>query len=75
VRELLYGAEMHGCDIKVIEAPGERHIGLTGIVVRDSQSAFHLVTPDDRLVLLPKKSHVFEYRLDGRKVVILLAPP
>ena len=47
-------------------------MGLRGIVVRDSCAAFFLVTPEDRVIMVPKKPCVFEFSIDGKKVVTLL---
>jgi len=72
VQERLYNIDLHGCMLRVAESANEWHAGLSGVVVRDSKTALLLVTPDDRLVLVPKKSSVFEYQLDQRRAVVLL---
>lgn len=71
-QQLAFNADLHGCLLRVIEAPEPRHVGLRGIVVRNSLNAFFLVTPDDRIVMIPKNNCVFEFAIDGKRVVTLL---
>lgn len=56
----------------MVEASESRHVDLKGIVVRNTLNAFFLVTPDDRIVMILKKDSVFEYAIDGKRVVTLL---
>jgi ribonuclease P protein subunit POP4 len=71
-QQLAFNADLHGCLLRVVEAPAPQHVGLTGIVVRNSRNAFFLVTPDDRIVMIPKNNSVFEFAIDGKRVVTLL---
>ena len=72
VQARLYQADLHGCLLRVAESPQAHRVGASGIVVRDSQDAFHLVTPQDKLIIVAKKPCVFEYKMDARRVVVLL---
>jgi len=71
-QKLAFNADLHGCLLQVVEAPEPRHVGLRGIVVRNTLNAFFLVTPDDRIVMIPKMNCVFEFAIDGKRVVTLL---
>lgn len=72
VQTLLIDADLHGCLLTVAEAPpGSNWQGLTGVVVRNSKTAFQLVTSENRLVLVPKAPCVFQYHV-GRRLVTLL---
>ena len=71
-QQLAFNADLHGCLLRVVEAPEHRYVDLRGIVVRDSRTAFFLVTPDDRVVMIPKKNCVFEFAIDAKRVVTLL---
>ena len=70
--QLLLQADLHGCFLRVIEAPETRLVGVRGIVVRNTQNTFYLVTPEDRVVVIPKKPCVFEFSVDDKRVVTLL---
>jgi RNase P/RNase MRP subunit p29 len=66
-------ADLHGALLRVSEAPEARLVGVRGIVVRDTAGAFFLVTPEDRVVTVPKApGFAFELTLGGRQVVTLL---
>jgi ribonuclease P protein subunit POP4 len=71
-QQLAFNADLHGCFLRVTQAPEPRHIGQRGIVVRNTRNAFFLVTPDDRIMMIPKQNCVFEFAIDGKRVVTLL---
>jgi RNase P/RNase MRP subunit p29 len=74
-KELLrrvYTADLHGCLIRVSESKEDRYRKINGIVARDSTTSFHIVTRDDRLVIVPKKHNVFEFLLTPKQVIVLL---
>jgi ribonuclease P protein subunit POP4 len=76
---LLLQADMHGCLLRVVESGEPRWQGLEGIVVRDTQETFIVVTKDSRVVTLPKRRCTFEYSLGQGRVVrlggVVEAPP
>lgn len=74
-KELLrrvYTADLHGCLIRVAESKEDRYRKIKGIVARDSTTSFHIVTRDDRLVVVPKQHNVFEFLLTPKQVIVLL---
>lgn len=69
---VLLGAEMHGCLLRVVECDEQRWQGIEGIVVRDTQQTFVVVTKEGQVLTLPKRRCVFEYGLGRGRVVRLL---
>ena len=37
--------DLHGCKLKVVESKNPMHVGLEGIVIKESTTGFHLATP------------------------------
>ena len=37
--------DLHGCKLQVVESKNPMHVGLEGIVIKESTSGFHLATP------------------------------
>lgn len=72
LQQRVVSADLHGAYLRVAEARESRVRGVSGIVIRDSVSAFHVVTKKDRCVVVPKRHCVFEFRLDATRVVTLL---
>lgn len=68
----LYAADLHGCLIRVAETREKRCLKVNGIVVRDSKTCFHIVTRDDRLVIVPKQHNVFEFLLTPKQIIVLI---
>ncbi|EFN57778.1 hypothetical protein CHLNCDRAFT_57293 [Chlorella variabilis] len=74
VEARLYGADLHGCLIRVSAMLEPRYQGLRGIVVRDTANTLQLVTPENRFVVVPKRACTWEFDADRRRVVTLLGP-
>lgn len=76
VYQLLINADYHGCFLRVssVHTKDQRWQGLRGIVVRNTLHTFMIITPDDRLVVVPKKPCVFECAVgsNGARVVTML---
>uniref|UniRef100_A0A914VY95 Ribonuclease P protein subunit p29 n=1 Tax=Plectus sambesii TaxID=2011161 RepID=A0A914VY95_9BILA len=61
----LLKADYHGCLLLVATSVNPSQVGLRGIVVRESRNTFLIITPDDRLLTIPKKGTTFQFVLDG----------
>ena len=72
LQQRLVNADLHGAFLRVAEAKEPRVRGVSGIVIRDSASALHVVTKKERVVVIPKRHCVFEFQLDATRVVTLL---
>jgi ribonuclease P protein subunit POP4 len=74
VEARLYAADLRGCLMRAAASKEARYRGLQGIVVRDTANTLQLVTPQDRLLVVPKKACTWEFDADRRRVVTLLGP-
>ncbi|PSC76792.1 ribonuclease P subunit p29 [Micractinium conductrix] len=70
----LYGADLHGCLMRVAHTADRRYQGVRGIVVRETANTLQLVAPDSRLLTVPKQLCTWEFDADRRRVVTLLGP-
>jgi len=58
-------ADFHGCEFAVLRATGQGRVGATGIVVHETERTFRVVTPEDKLLVLPKDGAEFGFRAAG----------
>lgn len=63
--ERLLSADYHGACLKVIRSNNPIWIGLEGIVLKDSASAFHLISQLNRLHVVNKAGSTFACRIDN----------
>jgi len=61
--EALIKADYHGAILKVIRATCVTRVGLSGIVIMETQETFKIVTLDNLLKVIPKKNTVFTFEL------------
>ncbi|TDL25557.1 RNase P/MRP, p29 subunit [Rickenella mellea] len=57
----LIKADFHGCIMSVKQSKNPSLVGLTGIVVHETENAFKVVTADDKVKLLPKQNSIFTF--------------
>ncbi|CAI5509874.1 unnamed protein product [Closterium sp. Naga37s-1] len=55
--------DLHGAMLTVTRAASTGHVGVAGMVLAESTSAFHLLTKDDRLKVIPKQGTEFRLHL------------
>ncbi|CAI5998531.1 unnamed protein product [Closterium sp. NIES-65] len=55
--------DLHGAMLTVARAASSGHVGVGGMVLAESTSAFHLLTNDDRLKVIPKQGAEFRLHL------------
>ncbi|CAI5461057.1 unnamed protein product [Closterium sp. Yama58-4] len=65
--------DLHGAMLTVTRAASSGHVGVGGMVLAESTSAFHLLTKDDRLKVIPKQGS--EFRLHLPPQLLQSAPP
>ncbi len=71
VERRVLSADLHGCLLRVTESQSHDDVGIEGIVVRESATAFHLITAkSDRVRILPKAGRRFAFDLGGRTIVL-----
>ncbi|KAL2018492.1 hypothetical protein VTK56DRAFT_777 [Thermocarpiscus australiensis] len=59
----LASADFHGAGIEVVRSGCVSRVGIKGIVIKDSKFAFEVITPRNRLKLVPKEGTVFRFEV------------
>ncbi|KDQ58952.1 hypothetical protein JAAARDRAFT_175588 [Jaapia argillacea MUCL 33604] len=57
----LVKADFHGSIVTVIQNKNPCIVGLSGIVILESENAFRVVTKDDKVKLIPKQNSIFTF--------------
>ncbi|KAL2914094.1 RNase P/RNase MRP complex subunit [Polyrhizophydium stewartii] len=57
----LVKADFHGAMLTVAKSKCPANVGLSGIVIKDTENTFHLVTRDNKLKVVPKLNNVFTF--------------
>ncbi|KAI8844185.1 Rof/RNase P-like protein, partial [Chytridium lagenaria] len=60
-------ADLHGAIMTVTRSRCPSHVGLTGICVKETENTFHLIHPQNRLVIIPKPHTVFCFHVPAAK--------
>jgi len=68
-KENILGHEMIGLKLNVIKSTDPKRIGVKGIVVDETQNTF-IIIQNGKEQTLPKKECVFEFDLNGEKVIV-----
>ncbi|KAF2744245.1 ribonuclease-like protein P complex subunit Pop4 [Sporormia fimetaria CBS 119925] len=63
VGPLIASADMHGAKMEVVRSRCVSRVGIKGIVVRDSQYTFEIVTEKDKLKTVPKEHTWFRMEI------------
>ncbi|KAJ1779943.1 RNase P/RNase MRP complex subunit [Coemansia sp. RSA 518] len=61
----LIKADLHGAKLSVERSKCPNFVGISGIVAQETKNAFKLITPDNRLVVVPKTRCVFALELSS----------
>ena len=67
----ILAADFHGCTLQVTQAVNPVHVGLTGIVIKDTAATFTIVAEGDRVHYLPKRGSTFSFSIDETTRVTL----
>eukprot|EP00118_Oscarella_pearsei_P028397 m.2052 g.2052 ORF g.2052 m.2052 type:complete len:228 (+) comp8219_c0_seq1:49-732(+) len=59
----LFKADYHGCKITVSKSKCPSYIGLTGIIVMETQNTFKIITQENNIKVIPKSGSVFSFRI------------
>ncbi|KAF2735000.1 ribonuclease-like protein P complex subunit Pop4 [Polyplosphaeria fusca] len=60
---LLASADLHGALLEVVRARCVSRVGLRGIVVRDTQFVFEIITKGNAIKTIPKEHSVFRFEI------------
>lgn len=64
-------ADFHGCSLQVTQAANPVHVGLAGIVIKDTAATFTIITQSDCVRYIPKDGSTFCFSLDDRAMVTM----
>ncbi|XP_071329024.1 ribonuclease P protein subunit p29 isoform X3 [Trachinotus anak] len=65
VQQKLLKADFHGAIITVVRSKCPSYVGTTGILVQEFKHVFKIITKEDRLKVIPKRSSVFSVEING----------
>ncbi|KAL3139810.1 hypothetical protein ABBQ38_004111 [Trebouxia sp. C0009 RCD-2024] len=68
----ILAADFHGCSLQVTRAVNTAHVGLTGIVIKDTAATFTILTQADHVHYIPKRGSVFCFSVDDSTMVTLI---
>ncbi|KAI0781032.1 RNase P/MRP, p29 subunit [Trametes elegans] len=71
----LIKADFHGAVITVRQSKNPCLVGLSGIVIHETENAFKVITAKDQLKLIPKQNSVFVFAVPLYATSALPAPP
>lgn len=64
--------DLHGCMIRIAQHRDARLVGVSGVVAKYSDAAFHVVSRDDRLHIVARLPGCeVQYQIDAKRVVSL----
>lgn len=59
-------ADFHGCSLQVMQAANPVHVGLAGIIIKDTAATFSIITQSDCVRYIPKHESTFCFSLADR---------
>lgn len=62
--ELLLKADYHGCIFRVVKSRCGSYIGKEGMVIKETENTFQLLTRDDKFFIIPKNGSVFQFNFE-----------
>lgn len=62
----VFKMDLHGCLIICTASKNPTFTGKEGFVVQDTKNTFLLVTKTNRLVTIPKRESIFEFKIDDK---------
>ncbi|XP_022618756.1 ribonuclease P protein subunit p29 isoform X1 [Seriola dumerili] len=65
VQQKLLKADFHGAIITVVRSKCPSYVGTTGILIQEFKHVFKIITEEDRLKVIPKRSSVFAVEING----------
>jgi len=66
----LLKADYHGCMLKVTRSSIPSHIGTEGILIQETATTFRIITPHNKLRIVPKKDTAFSFRFGSQLLTI-----
>eukprot|EP00741_Cyanophora_paradoxa_P003086 tig00000663_g2995.t1 len=67
----LLKADFHGCRMRVVKSKCPSLVGIEGIMLQETEHTFRIITPADRIAVVPKVASVFAVRLSPTHEALL----
>ena len=67
----LLAADLHGAVMAVVEAKSRSHVGVQGIMIRETEQTFGILTLQDKVRVVPKAGAVFMLQVDTLRVTLI----
>ncbi|KAG0563879.1 hypothetical protein M758_8G063100 [Ceratodon purpureus] len=66
----LLAADLHGAILAVVESKSTSYVGTQGIMIRETDQTFGIITVQDKLRVVPKAGAVFMLQLDSLRITL-----
>ncbi|KAJ3039902.1 RNase P/RNase MRP complex subunit [Rhizophlyctis rosea] len=63
-------ADLHGAKVAVTQSKCPTNIGISGILIRETETMFYIVTEADALKAIPKRNHIFVFPLRDQLITV-----
>lgn len=70
LRPRLLAADLHGAILAVVESKDTYYAGIQGIMIRETDNTFGIITPQDKFRVVPKSGSVFMLQLDSLRITL-----
>ncbi|KAH8780234.1 putative rRNA and tRNA processing protein [Diaporthe sp. PMI_573] len=65
----LSSADMHGAEVEVVRSGCVGRVGIKGIVIKDARFVFEVITPENKVKLVPKEGTLFRVEVPPPETV------
>lgn len=66
----LLAADLHGAILAVVESKSTSYVGTQGIMIRETDKTFGIITMQDKFRVVPKAGAVFMLQLDSLRITL-----
>ncbi|KAL3698958.1 hypothetical protein R1sor_016980 [Riccia sorocarpa] len=70
VQTRLLTADLHGAVLSVVQSKNPSYTELQGIMVRETENTFGIVTPNNKFRVIPKVGSIFRVEIDNMRVTL-----
>lgn len=68
--DMLIRADLHGCILRVVRSKCPAYVGLSGIIVQETEQTFRMISKQNSMKVIPKAGSVFEFSLGNRQFTL-----
>ncbi|KAJ7561880.1 hypothetical protein O6H91_03G045500 [Diphasiastrum complanatum] len=71
IQSRLLAADLHGAIMEVLDSKIVSFIGVQGIMIRETENTFGIITSNDQLKVIPKSGSIFLLQLENLRVMLI----